>query len=269
MKSDRVVLAVFTGTGNTLVAATALAERLERAGKRVRMIPMERPGRLEEVGFDGDATLGLAVPVACFTSYPTVWRFIEALPAGVGREAFLLATMGGMGLGMQGPIGSALARKGYRLSGARLFAVAGNYGSGAPKGEALEAARAKAKRRAEAFGDSLLDGKARWGGTLLYPVAAFFAWLGRRKTSFTSFRRHFPLTVAAGTCVGCGACEELCPEGNIAIRDGKAVIGDDCQSCQRCVGFCPAGAIGVSGKPVSQYRMTTPDVLRAFLDAPR
>ncbi len=90
MIKDKSIFAVFTGTGNTLMAAERLARRLTAAGKNVCLVPMEKPELLDSAGFDKDATLGLAVPAARFTTYPTVWRFIDALPEGDGRGVFFL-----------------------------------------------------------------------------------------------------------------------------------------------------------------------------------
>ncbi len=266
MLTDDVVLAVFTGTGNTLAAAEHLARRLIAAGKRVRLVPMEKPDAFAAAGFGEGAALGLVVPVACFTTYPTVWRFIEALPAGEGRGVFFLATMGGMGAGMQGPVARAVARKGYRPIAAATVAACGNYGEGAPASEKREAALATMRTKVDVFADTLLAGRGGWSKGLCNPVSALFYWLGQKRISFRGFRRFFPVTVEQTRCTGCGLCAGLCPEHAITMRDGKAEVGDACQSCQRCVGFCPAGAIGVSGKPGKQYRAVSLDELRAFLD---
>ena len=47
-------------------------------------------------------------------------------------------------------------------------------------------------------------------------------------------------------CVGCGRCAESCPQGIIAIREGKAVIDNRrCISCFCCQEMCPVQAIAV------------------------
>jgi len=46
-------------------------------------------------------------------------------------------------------------------------------------------------------------------------------------------------------CVGCGACEEVCPHGVLAVADGKArlVDHDACMECGACALNCPASAL--------------------------
>ncbi len=44
-------------------------------------------------------------------------------------------------------------------------------------------------------------------------------------------------------CVGCGACEPVCPFGAIEMRDGKAFITEACTQCGACSDTCPVGAI--------------------------
>ena len=48
-------------------------------------------------------------------------------------------------------------------------------------------------------------------------------------------------------CVGCGLCLEVCPQGVLALEDGKAVLldRDACMECGACANNCPSGALSV------------------------
>jgi len=51
------------------------------------------------------------------------------------------------------------------------------------------------------------------------------------------------LKIDKETCIGCGACEDNCPFGAIAVEDGVAVVNDQCTLCGTCVDHCEAGAL--------------------------
>jgi len=52
------------------------------------------------------------------------------------------------------------------------------------------------------------------------------------------------MKVNRDTCIGCGACIDMCPVQAISLVDGKASINPDvCVSCGSCVGTCPVNAI--------------------------
>ena len=48
-------------------------------------------------------------------------------------------------------------------------------------------------------------------------------------------------------CIGCGACEGVCPVGAIKLAaDGKSEIDKDvCIKCCTCEGICPVEAIKI------------------------
>jgi ferredoxin len=253
MKGKDIAIAVFSGTGNSLEAAKILAGALEKRGRGVALHPMERSGN--HIRPDGDV-LGIVTPVACFSTYPTAWRFIDSLPPGEGREAFFLATMGGFGGGMQGPIRKALTVKGYVPIGSLVVTMPGNYGN-----KSLDEARNKSLKDAAVsrvieYARELDEGTAKWPGGIPV-ISGLFAALAHGRKPWDMFHKIFPLTVAAEKCGACSTCVKLCPENNIAIEDGRAVFGKRCESCQRCVAFCPSQAIYVPGKPSVQYRGTS------------
>lgn len=48
-------------------------------------------------------------------------------------------------------------------------------------------------------------------------------------------------------CIGCGACQRLCPMGYLTVEDGTARIMERrrCISCGHCVGTCPKQAVSL------------------------
>ena len=51
--------------------------------------------------------------------------------------------------------------------------------------------------------------------------------------------------VISDECLACGACEDTCPVGAIALDEAKGiyVINDECVDCGACEDGCPVGAI--------------------------
>jgi len=46
------------------------------------------------------------------------------------------------------------------------------------------------------------------------------------------------------TCIGCGACVDVCPVSALSMEDGKAVCDEGtCIDCGACIGTCPVSAI--------------------------
>lgn len=259
--ASRVVLAVFSGTGNTLVAARALSDELSQLGRDVSLVAMDAR---EPFSLPPDASLGLALPVACFSTYPTVWRFLDGLPAGGGRGAFLLATMGGLSMGMEGPLRRAAERRGYEPLGAKILVMPGNYGNKTIPAERNERRVTAALCAARRYARALADGCAQWGGGVPL-LSSFWAHLAHTPWPWRSFYWAFPLAVDRERCTGCGLCRDLCPERNVTMEGGRAVIGRGCQSCQRCVAFCPANAVAVPGKPAEPYRGCAAEDLLSLL----
>ncbi|OPY31132.1 MAG: Ferredoxin [Methanomassiliicoccales archaeon PtaU1.Bin124] len=44
-------------------------------------------------------------------------------------------------------------------------------------------------------------------------------------------------------CVGCGACEDVCPNGAIKVGEIAVINEADCVDCGACVDECPNKAL--------------------------
>ena len=204
-----------------------------------------------------DSVIGLAFPIAFFSSYPLVLDFIDSLPEGNGCRIFMSATMGGMGMGVEGKIRKMIVARGYTPFGAELFLMPGNYNNKtmpAEKSEKNKKLIDVAMEKARLFGDSLNNGTAKWNsGVPVIPSVS--QWFVRSGRALRFFYRTFPIEINNDKCIRCMRCIDNCPIGAIYRNSGSLFIRPElCQSCQRCVGFCPVHAIIVPGKPAEQYR---------------
>ncbi len=242
---------VFSGTGNTLMIAREVGRRLEEKGNQVNFHII---GKSNSFRMSGESVIGLAFPIAFFSSYPLVLKFIASLPEGKGRSIFMTATMGGSALGAERKFKKLVRQKGYKPIGSELFVMPGNYNNGVIPVDKNEVLIAKAMEKARLFADMLSDGRAVWGnGVPLIPSMWYKLVSSGRTLRF--FYRMFPIMVDENKCIKCMRCVDNCPVGAIdLIGDFPSINKHLCQSCQMCVAFCPAHAIVVPGKPAEQYR---------------
>lgn len=57
-------------------------------------------------------------------------------------------------------------------------------------------------------------------------------------------------------CIGCGACQAVCPKGVHQVdRDGHHVAYENCSHCGRCLEICPTGGLSFSGKEYSAQEL--------------
>ena len=248
MKESSVDLYVFSGTGNTLLAAREVAGALRAEGKSVRLLRLEKGLRPLEEG----CALGIASTIAVFSTYTFVWDILRGLPEGGGRSAFLVSTMAGASAGgFRAPLKRLLQEKGYVPLGTGEFLMPSNYArKESDPGKDREIIQ-KMKIEAAGFAKKLLEGRGKWKrGT---PLSSFAFWLAGRKFPWKFMARRLPLAVDKNKCIQCGKCARLCPVKNIRMETWPLFL-DHCVSCQRCMAFCPPGAIYVQGKDYLPYR---------------
>jgi NAD-dependent dihydropyrimidine dehydrogenase PreA subunit/flavodoxin len=242
---------VFSGTGNTLLIAREVAAGLEEKGCRVTLRKME-DGAPSSIA--ADHVVGLAFPMAFFSSYPLVLDFINRLPKGNGQKLFITVSMAGSGLGAEAKFRSLISAKGYQPAAFAYFLMPSNYNNKVLPVKKNEALVAAAKENARKFAADFADGRAAWGFGIP-PLSSFWHWFVTSGKAMRLFYKMFPLEIDNEKCVKCMRCMENCPAGAIDQNIESLFINrTKCQNCQRCVGFCPAGAIVVPGKPAAQYR---------------
>jgi ferredoxin len=49
--------------------------------------------------------------------------------------------------------------------------------------------------------------------------------------------------IISDSCVACGACADVCPEGAITVDDVAVIDSSKCVDCGACVDECPSDAI--------------------------
>jgi ferredoxin len=227
----------FSGTGNTLLASRRLADGLERKGVPTTILPFDADTRVPP----GTTGLGITFPVACQSTYPFVWRFLEALPPGDGRAVFIMDTLHAYSGGLLGPLRKLLIDKGYEPLGAAEIIMPSNLRLRQPKQSDVESVIEKAMQKVDEFAEALGEGRAVWPKAgrcegLLYKLSRsrFIWWFGRWWMNL----RH-----NCDRCCECGFCHKLCPVGALRPDQTPVIDRKTCEICMRCYSYCPVGAI--------------------------
>jgi ferredoxin len=254
----------FSGTGNTLLVARAMRDEFLAAGVDCTL---RRLDDADPTAIDPTRTLGLACTVACQTTYPPVWNFVEALPAVEGTDAFLVDTMAKASGGILGPMRKAFAERGFTPLGAREIVMPSNFLMKDLNAEKNRRTIAAGQDKARDFARELLAGSATWRPPSV--MQSILCASGRWRSCWWLVRRMNRLSVDESKCTRCGLCERLCPVHNITRPEGLPVFGTECIACQRCPCFCPTGAIRIGkGKAVYPAPVSAADILDESRDAP-
>ncbi len=243
LKTGKVFLCYFSGTGNTSSLVNRFAETMESNGYEISLRQMEK-----DIfdGGEGDFILGLAFPVAIQSTFPLVWEFVENLPDGKGRDVFMFDTMESFSGGIVGPLKRVLTRKGYRCIAAREFRMSSSLNTFPGKVERGQEKNRAALEGVEHFALDLIQGKGRWGRVPL--LSDWMRSISLSRKIWTANSERISIT---GSCIRCLKCSRNCPVGAIEKISGNMVINHSvCISCMRCASNCPERAILFNGKEI-------------------
>ncbi len=268
----------FSGTGNSLVVARDIAEKLEGD-----LIPIHSVVNKERITTHADV-IGILFPVyyVGLINIPLiVQRFTSKLDEINNKYIFAVCTYGGGA----GPTLTMLDEM-IRARGGRLKA---GFGVQMPQ----NAFRKPFENREKLYSkwkDKKLDSicehvnqrdfhfdtdnfSMRIVGTILLQLMKneFFRPLFIKPMKETAeFPKDSDLTVreiipfidrsyhTGGSCMGCKTCSRICPVGNIEIVDDKPVWKHHCENCLACIKWCPQEAIHGFGEQPEGYHH--PDV---------
>jgi len=250
---------VFSGTGNSLHAATVLASRL---ADRVIAIADERkiPGNPLSYACRSGEALGFVFPIHAWGVPRFVLDFIRDVRiVGTPSYVFSLSTCGQEEGSATRTVERLLRKKGLVLDGAFTVAMPNNYLLGydlESRSEqdlilsvadtrletiaAVLAARKKAVRM-------LLPGKGAAVKTaVIHPL-------------FDRFSVNSRPFFATDACIRCGLCVRICPVQTIRL-DPLPVWGKACTQCLACINRCPVAAIEYGTKTAGRARYVHPDI---------
>ena len=221
----------FSGTGNSLMAAKALA----REEERIVDMASARKEQAYRYVLKGER-IGFVFPVYCYTIPSLVLDFVRRLEAEDVGYAFAVVTCGGGIGGTSAFLAKELKKKGIALSYATPLLMPDNavfYYAIKPQAE-IEALLEGAKKKLESIKEELEKEEVKPArgafAKALYPM---YRLLSKTEAFFVT-----------DVCVHCGLCARNCPEGAIRMTEGKPVWQKPiCVKCAACINRCPVAAI--------------------------
>lgn len=264
----RTTVYYFSGTGNTLAVARAIA-----SGLGAELIPIPSTLESERIEPEADA-IGIVFPVYYGEPPMLVEDFVGKLGGIEGKYVFAVCTFGGAA--------DASLRMLRRCVRARGGALAAGFGVRMPQNAFRKAGEDRAKleaawqKRREFIIRAI---RAGIKGLFYLNVPLEFAMM-LAHTPFIrpACRKEFVRLsglpedapyrelkhatdkgfAVSDACSGCGICAKVCPVDNIQITDGKPVWQNRCENCLACYNWCPNNAI--SGSITHNYRYRHSDV---------
>jgi len=231
----------FSGTGNTGIVATLLAEEFRKKGLHVNTTKIEdvlkNTVQAEIEKYD---IVGMGYPIHALNAPKIFFKFIKKLPA-ENKKTFIFKCSADpfMNGGTTSMVRTRLTQKGFHIFYEKLFVMPSNvliqYNDELVK-QLYDTAVCKAEKMAE----DILSGKVNLQKNDIFSqiFTGLFSGLEWMGTPF--FGKD--LTVS-DSCDLCEECVKNCPTGNIFKKGDKIKFGWKCVVCLRCVYNCPQKAI--------------------------
>lgn len=220
----------FSSTGNSLFVAKQAQKQLSG---QIRYIP-----KYEGDGSEYDQII-LVSPIYSF-GLPA--HVIKLLPQLKGCKVYMILTYGGMVAGADRLAYEYGVENGLDVLGVYTVKMVENF---TLVFTSVDAVNKLALRSAPKQVDKILSSIAK--GERHIPKKK----KTNRQTYETNSSNWHLLTKdfsVSEDCVRCGKCVDVCPSGNITMKNGKIEFGESCVACLGCYHRCPQKAIRYKNK---------------------
>lgn len=233
----------FSGTGNTKRIVDIVIDVLEKNDITINHIS-ERESYIHEAGKE----VLIAFPINSQSVSPYVWKYLKALPDGMGDKIHVVATLN-ESQAILTPLKKILIKKNYVPQSAIEISMPNNMLIGP---DTTYERLPEAKVQAEKFANDLVDGNTIWKEEK--KGSAFVSFLSRDTIlPWMTMRMFNKLEINEDKCKKCGLCVKECPVKNIRMEEFP-VHQNKCQFCLRCGAVCKNGAVCFKGKSEFKIR---------------
>ena len=251
---NNVTIFYYTGTGNSLWIARALARELGSA-RLVSIVSWEE----QPTPIDSPVT-GLVFPVHIWGVPRRVLDFLDHLQAMSPAYIFAIANNGGQVSNTLIQLQKAMLSKDLTLSGGWSVVLPSNYipwggpGSLQEQNRRFDAARLKISDIAHEINIRAVKPVER--GPLWQRI--LFTWIYNMSYPHVhGLDKNFWVDER---CNQCGLCVKVCPTRNIVMQDGKLTWNNKCEQCLACIQWCPEEALQYGKKTPAYRRYHHPEI---------
>lgn len=245
MSGENILIAYFSGTGNTKYVADTLARKLESLSCRVLMQSVENKdsGRQTQQFINDNISMMIVLfPVYAFNSPQPINEWLETLPVSSMLPVAVLSVSGGgeiwpNSLSRVQSI-KTLEAKGYNVFYENMLVMPSNIF--VQTNDDLSAWLIRAlPEKLNVISEDILKHRGRRIDTPL--GFGFTKWFSNLEQGYSG--QFGQSLIADSRCNNCGWCVDSCPRSNIRTGSGGLVFGGRCILCMRCIYGCPQKAI--------------------------
>jgi len=246
----------FTGTGNSLKIAKALAKKL----KDSELIPIAKVCQMETVNSTAEK-VGFIFPLYYSGLPKIVHDFINKLSLSKSNYIFTVITSAGdINEQPLQQLNKILETKSKALSAGFFVTMPSNFiiGYDVPSEEYQNACFEKAATQVGVISEIINDKKINLNQDI------FKKDVSRSERINKTFREEVlqddKSFYADENCTSCGICEQVCPVNNIILVEGKPQWQHKCQQCLACINFCPEESIQFGTDTLNTQRYHHPEI---------
>jgi NAD-dependent dihydropyrimidine dehydrogenase PreA subunit len=237
----RVLLIVWSGTGNTLRVAELIRENFRVRGYEADIVDCTGAGGDTAAVADpgGSGIIGLGYPVYAFNVPSAFLRYVKALHLRE-RQVFIFKTSGEPAFPNNGSSHRLIRLLGScTLLGEYHFLMPYNIIFRFPD-NLMKQMYGAAKRQSGTVADNVIAGKTSF---IKYTsLHRLISWIFRIQGPGARLNGRL-YGVRQNRCTRCLRCLRNCPAGNIRLVKGRLRFGWNCMMCMRCSLYCPADAL--------------------------